>query len=521
MAPISGKYPGGGGGTAAFPLGPEQNEFSTVAALSTYSAANVTWLADYDSDRTLLVLVAGTTYYRRNVGGTDWEIAQGVAEGESGPQARFTIYEFANSATKPTIAVGGSYVVETNAQTATTGTTATPTNPPANQSIWQRNAYIDPLTQSGTVTPAWGSWYAPPDTAAIRAETAQAASEAAQAAAQAAATSAGTAETDAEAAQVAAETAQTGAETAQAAAVAAALTAQADSDGTVLFGTDGPPADTLGSNGDSYWTTTRPNKVYKKIAGAWALQFTVTGTGGTGTDATARASIATETAARKGADQAEAIARDAKDVSLANDIGTEKAARAAADTTLTTAAAAADTKAVAARVVADAGVLASTTNTTEIAAVKVLADAAQTAAEVDADVSVETTARIAADAALGARITALPVPSGVPTRALYVGWSAAKIITAVATLSTSSDSHVVTIPAAVGNMYFGIWRADVDGGDPADVYLSGGGGNIRPVFGAATNFAIAFAGTSVPGKLIVTSVLQSAPLWSGQVLKVG
>ena len=154
------------------------------------------------------------------------------------------------------------------------------------------------------------------------------------------------------------------------------------------------------------------------------------------------------------------------------------------------------------------------------AAAQATADAAQTAAEVDADVLVETTARIAADTALGARITALPGPSGAPTRALYVGWSAAKAITVVA-LSTSSDSHQLAVPAAVGNMYFGIWRADVDGGDPAEVYLSGGGSNIRPVFGAATNVAIAFAGTPVSGKLIVTEVKQSAPLWSGQTLRVG
>ena len=240
-----------------------------------------------------------------------------------------------------------------------------------------------------------------------------------------------------------------------------------------------------------------------------------------GTDAAARASIAAEITAREEADRAEAITRDAKDVALDLRITNETSTRAEKDTLLDAAVVAADAKAAAARVVADSGVLSSTANTIEIAAVKVTADAAQTAAEVDADVSVETTARIAADTALGDRITALPGPSGAPTRALYVGWSAAKNITVAATLSTSSDSHVVTIPAAVGNMYFGIWRADVDGGDPADVYLSGGGGNIRPVFGAATNFAIIFASVSVPGKLIVTEVKQSAPLWSDQVLRVG
>ena len=242
----------------------------------------------------------------------------------------------------------------------------------------------------------------------------------------------------------------------------------------------------------------------------------------------AKSSIAAETTAREDADRDEAITRDEKDVALGHRVTNEATARIEKDTALDTAVAAADAKAVAARVAADTGVLAATANTTEIAAVKVTADAAQTAAEVDADVLVETTARIAADAALGARITALdariaalPASSSAPTRALYIGWSAIKNITAVAALSTSSDSHVVTVPPGVGNLYFALWRADVDGGDPAEVYLSGGGSNIRNLFEAATDFSISFAGTVVPGKLIVTGYKQNTALWAGQVLRLG
>ena len=114
----------------------------------------------------------------------------------------------------------------------------------------------------------------------------------------------------------------------------------------------------------------------------WGINF---GAGGGVTDAQLK--IATD--ALKEVDRLEAIARDAKDVSLAADIGTEASTRETEDTALTTALAAANVKVTANRVVADAGVLAATANA--------------------ASVANELTVRERADLALGVRIDAVDV----------------------------------------------------------------------------------------------------------------
>ena len=215
--PIRSPLGGGQGGGAAFPLGPEQNEFTDTAARDAYATANATWLADYDADRQLLVLVGGTDYYRRNVAGTAWEVATGVAEGESGPQARFDLPQYLVAATKPAAApTGGTYNIETGAFTPVTGHTAAPTDPGTGMFLYRTEAPINPGAQTGDVVPVWSEYFeAIDEIAAMRAETAQTAAETAQTASETAQTAAETAQTAAETAETNAETAQTAAETAE------------------------------------------------------------------------------------------------------------------------------------------------------------------------------------------------------------------------------------------------------------------------------------------------------------------
>ena len=79
---------GGGGGTAgaAFSLGPEQNEFNNNNARNVYEAANATWLAEYNENKSFLIAVGTTTieYQRRNVAETDWEVVSAVIRGADG-----------------------------------------------------------------------------------------------------------------------------------------------------------------------------------------------------------------------------------------------------------------------------------------------------------------------------------------------------------------------------------------------------------------------------------------------------
>ena len=79
---------GGGGGTAgaAFSLGPEQNEFDNNNARNVYEAANATWLAEYNENKSFLIAVGTTTieYQRRNVAETDWEVVSAVISGRDG-----------------------------------------------------------------------------------------------------------------------------------------------------------------------------------------------------------------------------------------------------------------------------------------------------------------------------------------------------------------------------------------------------------------------------------------------------
>ena len=92
-------------------LGPETNEFTGAnqsaaeTSRNTYAAGNAAWLTQYnDNLNFLIVLTYGTTvvYQRRNAAGSAWENAQGLirgAPGDEGPQARFLVYAYINTAT--------------------------------------------------------------------------------------------------------------------------------------------------------------------------------------------------------------------------------------------------------------------------------------------------------------------------------------------------------------------------------------------------------------------------------------
>lgn len=329
---------GGGGLHFRIPV----DVFADAAARSNYFTT--TEPAAYNlfvNDRALTIVlgtIAMPTFYTYVGGGAAYDDAMWMQRvdavegrpGEGGPQGVGDYEIYLNAATLPTAQATGGSIAANGVLTLPTvpaGVTALPTAVGTGENTYAAKFNLNPRTASFPVTPIWSVWYeignpAGAQAAQNAAEAALASALAAQAdaetardmatvsatasagsatdaAAQATAAagsvvdattqataSAGSA-TDAAAQAAAAAgsvtdaTAQaTAAAASAAAAAAAAQMAAADSDGTVLFGTDDPPAGTLGNIGDSYWTTTSPNKVFKRGAGGWVLQFTVTASGG-------------------------------------------------------------------------------------------------------------------------------------------------------------------------------------------------------------------------------------------------
>ena len=212
-------------------LGPEQNVFGTStttnraaarALLDTYATANATWLASYNGDLNFLVQLKwddGEALLRRNIAGTNWEDATNLVigpRGALGAQARFVISVFRNATAAPTTPVGGSYEIETGVLTPPPNWGIAPAVPGTGENGYESQAIINPLVDSGSVTPAWSTPVEPVEENAEQAAlAAQAAAEAAQAAAEAARTDAQTAETGAQTAETSAQTAETNAETAE------------------------------------------------------------------------------------------------------------------------------------------------------------------------------------------------------------------------------------------------------------------------------------------------------------------
>lgn len=104
----------------------------------------------------------------------------------------------------------------------------------------------------------------------------------------------------------------------------------------------------------------------------------------------------------------------------------------------------------------------------------------------------------------------------VTTHDLICGWSADAIISdAELTAGAMSTSNIVIIPDETGTLYLFIWRADVDGGDPSEVYISGGL-NVRNTLTAA----VARQVDTIAGQLIVGVQGWNAGLSSGESLRV-
>lgn len=95
---------GGGGGGAGFALGPPQNVFTNVAALTTYTAdaANAAWLAIYDGSLSLFVQVGTDLYHRVNSAWVELTPAVQGPKGDTGAkgdESRYVVADANNTQT--------------------------------------------------------------------------------------------------------------------------------------------------------------------------------------------------------------------------------------------------------------------------------------------------------------------------------------------------------------------------------------------------------------------------------------
>ena len=92
------------------------------------------------------------------VGGTGPAGPAGQA-GSQGSAGRYFIEIYQNASSAPTTPTGGSLVVSTGVVTAPSGWSTTPSTPAAGQAIFAARDSINPASDSGTITPTWGSPY--------------------------------------------------------------------------------------------------------------------------------------------------------------------------------------------------------------------------------------------------------------------------------------------------------------------------------------------------------------------------
>ena len=252
---------GSGGGGLVF-RDPE-DLFATIAARNTHFTTTAsTDHLNFVSNRFLAVIVgtlAAPTFYTyvgddQSYNAAMWVARSSAIQGPRGNLAPYYVQAYVNSATPLTAApTTGSVVVSTGAVAPPTGGTVLPSAVSTGEDTYETIARINPLQQSGTVTPAWSVWYVignpagalaaqvAAETAATNATAAQTAAAASASAAvgsqNAATASAATATTRASAsgsselaaafAQAGALTAEQGAETAQAGAETAQANAEA------------------------------------------------------------------------------------------------------------------------------------------------------------------------------------------------------------------------------------------------------------------------------------------------------
>ena len=99
---------------------------------------------------------------------------------------------------------------------------------------------------------------------------------------------------------------------------------------------------------------------------------------------------------------------------------------------------------------------------------------------------------------------------------LWAGWSTDSTVTETEVLAgVSSDTATITLPTGSGNQFLWVWRSNLDGGDPSEVYIAGGL-NQRNTFVAA----VALAVSGVAGQLIVSVTSQNVGLLGGENVRV-
>ena len=110
----------------------------------------------------------------------------------------------------------------------------------------------------------------------------------------------------------------------------------------------------------------------------------------------------------------------------------------------------------------------------------------------------------------------VPTPAPVTAHDLIAGWSAdTSISDAEITAGATSDTNSIVLPTETGSFYMFIWRADADGGDPSEVYISGVL-NSRNLFATATARIV----NSIAGQLIVSVNTFNAALTGGETVRV-
>ena len=163
--------PGGtGGGGGGLTLGPPTNTFTAAtqalaeAARDTYAAANADWLAAYDDEPTYTIeinwpVAVTDTLYQSRRGGA-WADVTGLIRGKvgpAGPQSRFLVYAYVNSAVAPVAApAGGTFTQSTGVLTVPVGYTAIPVTPVLTERTYRTQAVVNPANDADVVVLAWG-----------------------------------------------------------------------------------------------------------------------------------------------------------------------------------------------------------------------------------------------------------------------------------------------------------------------------------------------------------------------------
>ena len=123
----------------------------------------------------------------------------------------------------------------------------------------------------------------------------------------------------------------------------------------------------------------------------------------------------------------------------------------------------------------------------------------------------------------------IPGGGGTPaqTHSIYIGWRVAGNIPTGGQMSTDipsnadTDTDSVVIPNYVGQSvgYLFIWRSDLGGGDPSEVYI-GNSGNFRNGWGTAETRTISIGGTDVVGKAIISVNTFNVSLTYDEVMRI-